>query len=213
MSIIFENDVNCNMSKNEVSNIERELFKEEIINVYDNIECPGNNENKSLCENKVRGEKFGSFEIKENKSLCENNDDFVDSDNKSLCDNNADFVDSESKSLCENNVDFVDSESKSLGENNDDFVDSENKCLCEVQCEIIEGFGIKNIKSLSENKVRGEHSKSFRVNETSLCEKNYYNVIEEDKNFGNVSHKNEICMCLKFRTFIVNEKTKICDLH
>ena len=31
------------MSKNEVSNIERELFKEEIINVYDNIECLGNN--------------------------------------------------------------------------------------------------------------------------------------------------------------------------
>ena len=116
-------------------------LKKEIINVYDNIECLGNNENKSLCE------KF-------------------------------DFMDSESKSLCENN---------------DDFVDSENKCLCEVQCEIIEGFGIKKIKSLSENNVRGEHSKSFGINEISLCEKNYYDVIEEDKNFGNVSRKNEIC--------------------
>ena len=41
------------MSKNEVSNIERELFKEEIINVYDNAECLGNNEDKSLCKNKV----------------------------------------------------------------------------------------------------------------------------------------------------------------
>ena len=37
--VIFKNDINCNMSKNEVSNIQRKLFKEEIINVYDNIEC------------------------------------------------------------------------------------------------------------------------------------------------------------------------------
>ena len=98
-----------------MSIIKRELFKEEIINVYDNIECLGNNENKSLCEDKVRGEKFGSFEIKENKSLFENN---------------VGFLDSENKSLCENNVDFV---------------DSENKCLCEVQCKIIEGFGVEKI--------------------------------------------------------------------
>ena len=72
-------------------------------------------------------------------------------------------------------------------------MDSENKSLCELQCEIIEGFGIEKIKSLSENKVRCEHSKSFGINGNSLCEKNYYDVIGEDKNFGNVSRKNEIC--------------------
>ena len=153
--VVFENDVNCNMSKNEVSNIE--LFKEEIINVYDNIECLGNNENKSLCENN-----FG----------------FLDSDNKSLSENNVGFVDHKNKSLCENNVDFV---------------DSENKSLCEVQCEIIKGFRIGKIQSLSENKVRCEHSKRFGINEISLCEKNYYDVIEENKTFGNVSRKNEKC--------------------
>ena len=87
----------------------------------------------------------------------------------------------------------MDSENNSLCENNVDFVDSKNKCLCEVQCEIIEGFGIEKIKSLSENKVRCEHSKSFGINENSLGEKNYYDVIEEDKNFGNVSRENEIC--------------------
>ena len=38
----------------------------------------GNNENK----NKVRGEKFGSFEINENKSLCGNKVGFMDSENK-----------------------------------------------------------------------------------------------------------------------------------
>ena len=173
--VIFENNVNCKMSKNEVSNIERELFKEKIINVYDNIECLGNNENKSLCENKVRGEKFGSFEINENKSLCENN---------------VDFVDSENKSLCEDNVDFV---------------DSENKCLCEVQCEIIEGFGIEKNKGLNENKVRCEHSKSFGINEISLCEKNYYDVIDADKTFGNVSCKNE-----KFNVEKNNENEAFC---
>ena len=153
-----------------MSNIERELFKEEIINVSDNIECLGNNENK----NKVRGKKFGSFEINENKSLCENNVGFVDSENKSLSENNVGFVDSENKSLCENNVGFVDSEIKSLCKNNVGFVDRENK-------------------SLSENKVWCEHSKNFGINRNSLCEKNYYDVIEEDKHFGNISRKNEIC--------------------
>ena len=72
-------------------------------------------------------------------------------------------------------------------------MDSENKSLSEVQYEIIEGFEIEKIKSLSENKVRCEHRKSFGINGNSLCEKNYYVVIEEDKNFGNISRKNEVC--------------------
>ena len=95
------------MSKNEVSNIERELFKEEIINVYDNIECLGNSQNKSLCE-----KNFG-FVDSENKSLCEKNIDFVDRENKSSCENNVSVVNSKNLSLCENNVGFVDHENKS----------------------------------------------------------------------------------------------------
>ena len=91
--VIFENEVNCNMSKNEVWNIKGGLSTEGIINVYDNIECLGNNENKSLRENIVRDEKFGSFEINEIKSLCENNVGFVDSEDKSLCENNVDIAD------------------------------------------------------------------------------------------------------------------------
>ena len=143
----------------------------------------------------------------ENKSLCESNVGFVDSENICLCENNFGFVDSEIKSLCENNVGFVDSEIKSLCENNVDFVDSDNKSLCEVQCEIIEGLGIEKIKSLRENKVRCEHSKSFGINGNSLCEKNYYDVIVEDKNFGNVRVKMKYVMSrkiMKMRYFVEN---------
>ena len=65
--VIFENDFNCNISKNEVSNIERELFKEEIITVYDNIECLGNNENKSLCEIKFEMKNLEVLKLKKIK--------------------------------------------------------------------------------------------------------------------------------------------------
>ena len=85
-----------------MSNIERELFKEEIINVYYNIECLENKGNKSLGENKV------GFVDHENKILCENNVDFVDSENKSLCEVQCEIIESfeikKIKSLRENKV-------------------------------------------------------------------------------------------------------------